>query len=1432
MSPRSHVAPAVLPALGLLALLCLTPDPALAQECDPEMDLCDDQEPPAVWITPSSGTYTSASLAVTIEWCDNHSLSEPNRYITLNGVDVTGSFNYVTGTMGGCVAYATSQGTVTLSAGSNTLYAEISDLNYGPGSSTASYTFSTDKYPAVVSTTPHNGENRDVGLCVAQCFDVVQSYATPPYVSMDVPRSATLVYRSSQADPRPVVQVDARDDSPTPATTMSLGLRRLDGSWVTLIDGATEVFYQRGTGDSRMAVQFDAATLATGVQDYLVVVRSWWTDGTMREATAPVKVLILNEKNSEFGWGWTVSGLERLYEQADGSIVLTGGDGSIRRFPRISCPSTCSYSSPNGDFTALTRRASWGDNLKWDRRHPDGTTAVYQVDGRIAYVQDRFGNRTSFAYTGIPSRLASITDPAGKQITFGYGADGKLDWIKDAGNRYSYVTVDGSMNLTAVQDPGTWYPFTATYDSRHRPISRIDRRGATWGIAYDFAGRIAADTTPTVVADAQNVRLVAQFRAAESSVLVDPASGLGTSLNPAPRVVATDVRARVTNPRGYATTYQVDRFNAPLRVEEPLGRVATITRNQHAQPVAETSPSGHLIEFGWSGANMLWAADRTTGKTIWMEYESIYSELTRVYGDADSLWNYWSAGKLDSTETGKSSGKATKFTYDSRGRLLTSADPRGHTKRYFYAPSGWMNSDSVKNESRKTSFTHDGLGRTIVTTNPLNQASGVEYDEINRVLKTVGPMSDTTRYAYDPLFLTSVRDAKGQEHRFGPNALGWIDSVIDPNGRRDQYRYDRNGNKTTWVNRRAQTISITYDELDNLRTRTAGGATTTFVADPLDRFLAIANGESTDTLRFDVAGRTTTETTIRGGTRYELSSTYDVRDRRTQVQMSAPGWNPSVGYRYDTRSRLDTLIDVTGGRTIVSHDDDALLSGVVLPNGLRITQGYPSTHTPSKKEYDNAGVNAAIGRNYGYDDLRRVNERLNAARTAGTEFAYDPLGQLIGASDFHMEAGECTPIYEKDIPDPGDEPIGWDCPSNRVVDRTLSFAYDTVGNRKDLGAMTQWGNRLQAFDGFAMTYDEDGNLLRKTRGGFDQLFFWNSLGQLDSVVTNGTVVRFGYDGRGRRVRKATNLATTQFIYDGNDQFAELNGSGGVLAEYTYYPGIDQPHSMRRNGVNYYYATDYPGNVVGLIDASGSLINEYRYGPFGGAEYVQESVVNPLRFGARERDAETGLYYHRARYYDPDVGRFISEDPIGLEGGINAYAYTANDPINRRDPAGMEWECKTEKFTAVDENGDEVEGEKVVCENNGGGDSSLDALAGECHVCALVLARALVWGGRTAIAAAALHRAAAAVSQHWYRSTSNTAVASVKYHWQTHAQRFGISVDKYTQDALAFFQAHRGEAVVRTLNDGTQGLLIRTAAGPGGYFTSDGRIVTFWYMHGR
>ena len=213
-----------------------------------------------------------------------------------------------------------------------------------------------------------------------------------------------------------------------------------------------------------------------------------------------------------------------------------------------------------------------------------------------------------------------------------------------------------------------------------------------------------------------------------------------------------------------------------------------------------------------------------------------------------------------------------------------------------------------------------------------------------------------------------------------------------------------------------------------------------------------------------------------------------------------------------------------------------------------------------------------------------------------------------------------------------------------------------------------------------MDYDADGNLIRKyNASGFDQTLTWNALGQLTGVMRVGVgSVTYGYDGYGRRVKRTDAAgAVTHFIYDGDDLALEVDGAGNLLREYTYYPGIDQPHGMRQwaggaGGASYYYVLQQPGHVKGLVNLNDQLVNEYRYTLFGMPVngFPVQGTANPLQYMAREVDAATGLYYVRNRWYDPQMGRFVSEDPIGLAGGINQYAYVGNNPLSFRDPTGL------------------------------------------------------------------------------------------------------------------------------------------------------------------
>ena len=245
---------------------------------------------------------------------------------------------------------------------------------------------------------------------------------------------------------------------------------------------------------------------------------------------------------------------------------------------------------------------------------------------------------------------------------------------------------------------------------------------------------------------------------------------------------------------------------------------------------------------------------------------------------------------------------------------------------------------------------------------------------------------------------------------------------------------------------------------------------------------------------------------------------------------------------------------------------------------------------------------------------------------------------------------------------------------------SATYDYDEVGNRRNTlrGDVVEPGNRLAVFDDYHFTYDDEGNLTRKWKGTDDLRLSWNSLGQLDSVWRYQTgTVRYGYDASGRRVRRtAPNGTVTRYLYTGDDLTMELDAAGQPIRVYTYYPGVDRPHSVwvAATQQNYYYATDNPGHVEGLISSTNQLVNEYHYTPWGEPEAVTQTVEQPLRYMAREYDEVTGLYQVRARWYDPQQGRFVSEDPIGLAGGLNPYAYAGNNPINATDPFGLceEW----------------------------------------------------------------------------------------------------------------------------------------------------------------
>ena len=199
-------------------------------------------------------------------------------------------------------------------------------------------------------------------------------------------------------------------------------------------------------------------------------------------------------------------------------------------------------------------------------------------------------------------------------------------------------------------------------------------------------------------------------------------------------------------------------------------------------------------------------------------------------------------------------------------------------------------------------------------------------------------------------------------------------------------------------------------------------------------------------------------------------------------------------------------------------------------------------------------------------------------------------------------------------------------------------------------------------------YDANGNTLSDPSGKQYTWDFENLLAQAVVPGTNGGTTTFKYDPFGRRIQKSGPLGTTNYLYDGLNPIEEVNGGGTPLSKYMQTQVLDEQLSQLEYGVTSYYETDGLGSITSISNSAGQISNTYAYDSFGNVTASSGTLPHSFQYTGREADLETGLYYYRARYQDPTIGRFLSEDPA--EDDLNLYAYVQNNPTNFVDPLGL------------------------------------------------------------------------------------------------------------------------------------------------------------------
>jgi RHS repeat-associated protein len=382
--------------------------------------------------------------------------------------------------------------------------------------------------------------------------------------------------------------------------------------------------------------------------------------------------------------------------------------------------------------------------------------------------------------------------------------------------------------------------------------------------------------------------------------------------------------------------------------------------------------------------------------------------------------------------------------------------------------------------------------------------------------------------------------------------------------------------------------------------------------------------------------------------------TYDKLDRVTS--MTSP-----VGitqYHYGTTTgQLDKITSPQGKEFAFSYDHGQLAS-IERPNG--VTSEYSFDDNGNLTSIDHRlGGSSLRSYSYGYD---KNGMRESMMDNDGThEYTYDPLYQII-------EATHPTP------PRPLEQ-----------------FLYDEVGNRLGGGRVHNELNQLTEDDSCSYAYDADGNMILQVRKstGDSTKFTWDVENKLTKgEMPNGTIVEYVYGPLGRRLAKVVNDVRKEYRYDGMNLILETDEEDSILANYTFGPGLDHPLMMHRNNKDYYYLSDGQGSITAITNEGGDVLQEYWYSVFGEVlAQSADSIENPFTYTARESDIETGLMYYRARFFNPQIGRFISEDPIGLNAGdYNLYRYVSNNSINMKDPIGWE-QCSISGIYIFDVNVD-------------------------------------------------------------------------------------------------------------------------------------------------
>ena len=1015
------------------------------------------------------------------------------------------------------------------------------------------------------------------------------------------------------------------------------------------------------------------------------------------------------------GWGWTYSyDLHADTDSATGNVTVVQEDGSRVGFvdsggvyttaaPRYDATltesgSTYTYTRRGKDvfsFDAATGRLIAETDVTGTKANPPyATTMAYDASGHLSTITDPELRKYTLTWTG--NHITRLADSAGRTVSYAYDAADNLTDVYGVGTTrtptlkdddHATFGYDAHHLMTSMRNPANFGgPASAqtsmVYDGSERVHTQTDALGHVTTFTYGPDGGLSAGQTLTT--DPSGHQTLDTYA---GGLLTAQTKGYGTAdagtwsytYDPVTLGVTTQ-----TDPHGNLTTYSYDDQGNRISTSDPRGYTTDFTYDEAGHLIETVDPDGIATVNQYdqadhvpSGATGL---DNLTASTV-TEANNVVESATGNFGAAPvRTTNYYyddAAHPGDLNRIVDAGGHTTTVTLDAFGNKTSVTDAAGDKTRYGYDNNTGQLTSQVDPDGVAagvapgctppatgcTTYQHDAHGNVTLATDPLGHQSKAAFDADGNQVSTTDPAQHTTTDTYnaiDQLVATKASDDATTGTDYNPD--GTIHDTVDGLGNKTTFGYDGQGrrrsrtdadNRTTttsvdpggWLNTvtdpQGRVTTMGYDAAGETTSITYSDHTTPAVAftyDPDGNRLSMTDGTGTSTWSYN-AFREVVSSSNGAGT----VVTYG-RDAEGHVSsILYPGQTRAATRTYDTADRLHTVSDWSGNTTTFGYDPDGAVKTTTYPNGTVVTNGYDGGESLTSIALTKGATTLAslgLGRNQ--------NNEVSSATTGGStqSFGYDQREQLASSGTTAADA------------------YRYDAASNPTTVGGATQAFDAAGQicwSLSSGTVTSPACGTTPAAATAYTFDAEGD--RTAAGG--STLTYDQAGRMTKFVDGaGTATTYQYDGTGLRASKTTGSTTASYVWD-TESTADLLFDG--TTSYLYGPG-GLPIEQISGSTPSWFLHNQVGSTVALLDSTGAISGTYAYTPYGVATHAG-AATTALQYTGAYRDAESGLIYLRARYYDPATAQFLTLDPMVSQTGT-PYSYVSNDPLNGTDPSGQ------------------------------------------------------------------------------------------------------------------------------------------------------------------